>query len=194
MAIRQLKSHNPLQRRPFTPAEYAQLHHTIQSKATVALKDLGARLEAELAEARAAAERELKGAAQEVEELERGVKQAKNRIDRLRRSLRTKRDEVQTLEELREAVRNGTDRLAATRVEARELAALIAAEQSEVEASRRKLRRVRSRRVGVEEETAAAMAPMDAGTRRLLDAENEVIELSSRRRNTPDAVIAAVSA
>lgn len=190
----QLKAHNPLQRRPFTPAEYAQLHHTVQAKATMALKNLHSRLEVELTEARAAAQKELRELDAEVTELERLILNSRTRKQVLVKSLSAKTEDLRTLTELKHDLLTQGDRLDAARVESAELERLLTEEQVSLDHARRKLRRVRSRTAAVVAETAEAMAPMDEGTRRLLDAENEVIVLSSRRRNHPEPGNAAVSA
>jgi chromosome segregation ATPase len=192
--VKNLKNHNPLQRRPLTPAEYAQLHLAAQSKASWLLRDHHAALEAQMAEARAALEADVTKAEAGMEPMTTRLKRLTSRRSKLMAAIRTALTENAELELLGDRARGVRVQMGNVREAVARMEDELAEAQADAQRIRARLRRLTGTTERKKAEIEIRLAESDGG-RRLLEAADEVDAI--RRRKAAEkagAVNAAVSA
>jgi chromosome segregation ATPase len=160
------QSRNPLQRRALTPAEYAQLHHTVQSKASLALQNLNDKLEAELAAARAVADEKLAAGDAAIRELHAKAKALDTEEARLRKQLQRREAALlareqklaQTEADIEASIVRGRDRLKVIRAERAKVRNTVAHGEARLARSAEQLADFHRRAAAAEAELAPARA------------------------------------
>jgi chromosome segregation ATPase len=192
--VKTLSSHNPLQRRPLTPAEYAQLHSAAQSKASWLLRDHAAALETQMAEARTVLEADVAKAEAGMEPLTTRLKRLTSRRSKLMAAIRTALTENAELELLGDRARGVRVQMANVREAVARMEDEFAEAQDAAAKVRARLRRLQGTTERKKAEIEIRLSETDGG-RRLLDAADEVDAFRRRKAaQKAGAVEASVSA